>query len=264
MDIADLVVGGINATHDLFKIGYGVYQDQRNYKYQKDLQKKIFNREDSAIQRRVADAQAAGINPYDAISAGSGAGATSAGGVSSTPIPDLNVGSWMDFSLAKQALLQQKEKTKQEKDLSTIVNLDKVMKMRQSALDNLAFAYQIGARADSWLPFNETYTHDGDDSWYHNPSVVLSDSPFFQILRSNTSNIVNNSEMIKKQNDWFTTNQVLDAINSGTGSIGNVASAFYGGFGSYRDYQGGKYFKAQRNYFEPEFTYPKHEMGFHP
>lgn len=83
-------------------------------------------------------------------------------------------------------------------------------------------------------------------------------------MNANLKNIVNSADMVKKTNDWFTTNQILDAINSTTGSVGNVAGAFSGGFGAYRNYQGGKYFRAQRNYFEPEFTYPKHQMGFHP
>lgn len=48
--------------------------DFKNYNYQKDLQKQIFQREDSAIQRRVADAEAAGFNKWSVMGEGSSAG----------------------------------------------------------------------------------------------------------------------------------------------------------------------------------------------
>ena len=261
-DISDLVIGGINATHDLFKIGYGVYQDQRNYKYQKDLQNKIFKREDSAIQRRVADAQAAGINPYDAIGAGSGAGVTSAGGVSSTPISDLNVGSWLDFSLARQALQQQKEKTKQEKDLSTIINLQKAAAYRDDFVGRLGFQYNVGA--EQGYTNSGTFKYNYNNSDYADDFSYFSNKPFLQLLKTGYNNALNQSDILAKQNYWYNANQWLDVANTAFNGVG----AFTGGAsnltGAYRNYQGGKYFKAQRGYFEPEFTYPKHEMGFHP
>lgn len=259
-NIADWVIGGINAGTDLFRLGYSVYQDRRNYEYQKGLQNKIFAREDSAIQRRVADAKEAGINPYDAISAGSGAGVSSAGGVSSTPIPDLNVGSWMDFSLAKQALQQQKEKTKQEKMFSDILHLQKNQALRDDILNNQAFAFVSGGSADDYNPWNLQYTWNVDE----NGNPDFSNSPFMQQLRAGFNKYLNEADMIAKQNWWYNANQWLDVANTAFNGVG----AFTGGAaditGAYRNYQGGKYFKAQRNYFEPEFTYPKHEMGFHP
>ena len=80
----------------------------QNLNYQKDLQNRIFSREDSSVQRRVADLKAAGLSPV--LAAGQGA---SAGPVVSTKAPEFDAG---DFTNALQAM--QMQNTQKQMDLA--------------------------------------------------------------------------------------------------------------------------------------------------
>ena len=80
-DIFMSVMSGVPYLGDMTN----TYQQYQNLKYQKKLQKQIFEREDNATQRRVADLQAAGLSPV--LAAGSAAGS---GAVVNTAAPQGN------------------------------------------------------------------------------------------------------------------------------------------------------------------------------
>lgn len=86
--VAGLVLGGVSSVANF---GLGLV----NYDYQKDLQRSIFNREDTSIARRVQDLKASGLSPV--LAAGQGAGA---GGIVSTRPPEI------DPSLAASLFIQ--------------------------------------------------------------------------------------------------------------------------------------------------------------
>lgn len=77
-------IGALGSVAQGF-MNYGL--QTANLDYQKQLQEKIFQREDTALQRRMADAKAAGLNPYSVINSGG----ASSGNVVKTEAPQMNI-----------------------------------------------------------------------------------------------------------------------------------------------------------------------------
>lgn len=80
------VASGIGAIGNLWQSNQNYQLQRENLDYQKSLQQTIFNREDTALQRRMEDAKAAGLNPYSVINSGG----ANAGSVVKTEAPQMN------------------------------------------------------------------------------------------------------------------------------------------------------------------------------
>ena len=66
---------------------YNIYQQERQYDYERNLQKQVFNREDSSVQRRVTDLRRAGLSPV--LAAGNGAASGAVVGVKTPQADDI-------------------------------------------------------------------------------------------------------------------------------------------------------------------------------
>lgn len=175
---------------------YRIATNERDFDYQKALQQQIFEREDTAVQRRMEDMKAAGINPN--LAAGSAASAGSIVGRSDTP------GSNMGAALDNLAAVSQ---IKAQRIQNQILTYQKNMARMQE--ENAAWQYDFD---NDWYRYLYNTPEQEDFNREINPRLY---QYFDNILKDQN----NSSSILQKQNDWFTTNQILNAASSVAGDI---------------------------------------------
>lgn len=240
MGFWDTVTGATDWVGSLVRTGYSIYQDQRDTKYQHALQQDIFNREDNAVQRRVADLEAAGLNKQ--LSAGTSAGAGAVVGRSSAQQIPQATGA-LDMMSALEQLKQQreqtnilKEKAKQEKDVTNMFDLDQNVKYWQSAVDVGKALYDMGVPD---LHFNMD-----DHSWYYDEGKTSSwqgkDISLSHAIRGEATPLMRRaaaalvgeqaaSRLSDQQANWYARQAIADMIFGGINAATNVAGTAFKG-----------------------------------
>ena len=128
---------------------------KENLAYQKDLQKEIFAREDSAVQRRVNDLVKAGLSPT--LAAGSSAGA---GSVVSTSAPQKRNNLEALTALASvKTLLAQQQRAQTEADIARQqLNMSKEQ-LKQIKMDNAYYSGNNIAPIESKMGWEQQLTN---------------------------------------------------------------------------------------------------------
>lgn len=213
--VGGLINAGQNVLNSWWNIGSQLYNWKREDRYNSLTRE----REDNAIQRRVADLQAAGLSPV--LAAGSAAASSSPINSSSHNVDGSIVGAYYDAAIAKERLKQEKDITFQQEAITSMLN-------RQSNRDKAAYLWEMGFSPEGIYDDGSVdgYYYVGN-SYPYNQNFLA--SPFIRRLNMDLLKQEYNTDMTRKENNWYNVNQGLGFANTlfrGADTVFNGVKAF--------------------------------------
>lgn len=211
---------------------YDLWAKERDFDYQKSLQNTIFKREDTAIQRRMADLKAAGLNPN--LAAGSAAGAGAVVGRSNTV--GNPIGTALDSAAAVQQLRAQREQNEILRNQKTMSEynadlaryeygaekmasiLDRAQMYKMMGVDDL----QVRFSNDGVSLWSPKFQMDGKKYY----KLDLDNSPLMKQLDWQIQNNKNAADMLQKDNQFYVADKIGEYLGIGASIFGGAGSGY--------------------------------------
>lgn len=186
LDPIGWILGGIQTINDINRQNYEKEADERNFEYQKELQQQIFAREDNALQRRMQDAEKAGLNPFS-VANGSGAGAGAVVSKNSTPsLP--SIGGLLDqYSAIRRLPLEMKnleEGARKAAAEADIAEANASMAEFASSLTKANNLIALGFDPDVSLRMDEHGNINSVFTYYSSDPKSIKDTQYYKNLQS--------------------------------------------------------------------------------
>lgn len=218
------IASAAQGTLDLGKFIYNIATNERDFDYQKSLQREVFNREDNAVQRRMVDLKKAGLNPN--LASGSAANSGAVVGRSVTPTLSGNpVGTVLDSLSAQERLKMERYenwKNDREKylfDYQTnndqfAAALERAQLYKMMGIKNISLRWND--QTGNFKVWSPDFVNMGSKMFN------LNDSPMMKQIDWQIQNQKNNADLLQKDVDWYTADKIIDAVGSGARAAGNL------------------------------------------
>lgn len=224
--IAEAISGAVSGITDIGKTIYDIFTNERDFDYQKSLQRDVFAREDNAVQRRMKDLEAAGLNPN--LAAGSAAGAGAVVGRSNTPSLSGNpVGAALDAAQHVQQLRAQKT----ENEILKNQEEESENKAYQSYLESL----QSSAEVAQLLGIKYFMRNDNNGLphiYFKQGNLNQADIPLNQIFQYQLNSQKNAADMLQKDNEFYVSDKIADYIGAGARAYSGIGVGSFNLFGT--------------------------------